>query len=66
MAAWLNFAVGVFDLTSVVKDHKNKTLTTFIAAVGQAESVRLDPQATEKDLKQHREILNHSNKHRPD
>ena len=66
LAAWLNFAVGVFDLTSVVKDHKNKTLTTFIAAVGQAESVRLDPLATEKDVKQQREILNHINNHGPE
>jgi len=66
LAAWLNFAGGVFDLTSVVEDHKSKTLTTFIAAVGQAESVRLDPLATEKELKEQREVLNHINNHGPE
>ncbi len=66
LAAWLNFAAGVFDLDSVVKDNKNKTLTTFAAAVGQAESARLNPSATEKELKQEREILNHINNHGPE
>ena len=66
LTAWLNFAAGVFDLNSTVEDHKNKTLTTFIAAVGQAESARLNPLTTEKELKKQREILNHINNHGPE
>ena len=49
-----------------MEDHKHQTLTTFAAAVGQAESVRLDPLATEKELKEQREILNHINNHGPE
>ena len=62
----MNFANGPFDLTSVVRNQQTKADTTFGAAVQAAETVRLNPLSTSKQLKDQREILQQINNHEPE
>ena len=60
LVAWLNFAAGAFDpLQMLDTDHNGVGDRTFIAVVSEAETVRLDPNATEKALARQAQILHH-------
>ena len=58
LAAWLNFAHGVFDLDTMVDtDGDGVVDTTFSGVVQTAENVRLDPPATKAELLAQKDIL---------
>lgn len=58
LAAWLTFANGGFDLDTMVDTDGDATPdTTFAAAVSEAESVRLDPTATDAELLEQKDML---------
>lgn len=58
LAAWLNFAHGVFDFETMVDtDGDGAVDTSFSDVVQTAEDVRLDPSATESELLAQKNIL---------
>jgi hypothetical protein len=58
LVAWMNFAVGAFELSQPVDtDGDDIPDTTFGAALAAAETVRLDPNATDAALQMQREIV---------
>lgn len=58
LAAWLNFADGVFKLDTLVDTTGDGTLdTTFGDAMLTAETVRMDPAATAEEIQAQRDIL---------
>lgn len=58
LAAWLNFANGVFKFDTPVDTDGNGTLdSTFGAAMLTAETVRMDPTATDSEIRAQRDIL---------
>ena len=55
LVAWLNFANGAYDLTEVVDTGSGSD--TFANVMAMAESVRLNPASTSKELRDQRNIL---------
>ena len=59
LTAWLNFANGAYDLTETVRI--GNTSDTFANVLATAEAVRLNPAATDKELRDQRNILSRMN-----
>ena len=60
LVAWLNLANGAFDFMEVFDLGQHGTMT-FVDVVAAAEGVRLNPGATDEELKQQKQILHHVN-----
>lgn len=62
LAAWINFAHGAYDLDEAVDTNGDGLLdSTFAAAVGNAESVRLNPAASRAALLQQQKVMERLN-----
>ena len=58
LANWLNFANGAVEWNRLVDTNNDRRAdTTFLAAMVQAENLRLDPNATRKQLDDRKKII---------